>query len=791
MAPISRCAWPALSLALCGEWAMAAGFDSETLRLRGIDPELAEYLGHTARYTEGVHAVRLTVNGQAKGIVNARFDADGALCIDQAVRDLGELVDSGEQCGDFIQRFPESLVEPLPQSGEVKLLVPAHALRLPPADLSAFTRGGIAGLLNYDVQGLYNTFDGRRSQFYSANTEAGINAGDWVVRSRQFYSSVQGVGTWQHLDAYAQRTFSERQAMLQLGQINLSNPVLAGARVTGAQWMSEPALGDSGSGGRVQGIAATQARVDVRQGGVLIYSTVVPAGPFELTHIPQLDRRRDLEVTVIEATGERRTFTVLAATLGLDLPARGFSVGLGQLRDSGQGAEQPWVLSAGGSHPLAPAASVSVGALLAQGYNAGGAGLSLEPWQGARLQGLTQVARASEPGSFGVQSSLSLNQSINQHWSALLSAGRQTQGYRELLDSTWKQEDERDSRLRDEYALGLAWTHPWLGSLSGTWSTTTAFDGERAARAQLNWGRRLGPVSLTATGQWQTAGNGVLGNALYLSASLPLGDGLNWRSTARHDARGMRLGSGVQGRLGEHTQYRVAAERASRDGELSYNGGVSQLTRAAQLDFGYASYGAGSQGYSAAARGALVLHDQGFTLSPYTLQDTFGLLSLGDVAGVQIDTPGGTVWTDRQGQAVLPQLAPFGRSNVQVATASLPRNVDVQQGAALIQAARGAVPRVSFPVTVTRRVLMQVADPSGQGLKGGTAVTDEQGQLVTLVQQDGAVFVPNVYATPRLWSRTADDQVCELHFSLPTSADPDVYFETSTAQCRTQEGSLQ
>ena len=36
--------------------------------------------------------------------------------------------------------------------------------------------------------------------------------------------------------------FSSQQAMLQLGQINLSNPVLSGARVTGAQWMSEPAL---------------------------------------------------------------------------------------------------------------------------------------------------------------------------------------------------------------------------------------------------------------------------------------------------------------------------------------------------------------------------------------------------------------------------------------------------------------------------------------------------------------------------------------------------------------------
>lgn len=777
----------AVTLALYTQTASATSFDSETLRLRGIDPDLAAYLSQTARFTEGVHAVRLWVNGQPRGVVHAAFDTAGALCIDQAVRDAGDLVDTGSGCGEFIEQFPQTLIELLPQAGEVRLLVPAPALRTASADHSAFTRGGAAGLLNYDVQGLYNQFDGQRSRFLSANTEAGVNAGDWILRSRQFYSSVQGKATLQHMEAYAQRTFSERQAMLQLGQINLSNPVLAGARVTGAQWMSEPALGASVSGAQVQGIAATQARVDVRQGGVLIYSTVVPAGPFELSNIPQLDRRRDLDVTVIEADGERRTFTVLAAALGLDLPARGFALGIGQLRDSGRNAREPWVLSAGASYPLAPAASFSGGALVAQGYNAGGAGLNLEPWPGSRVQGLMQAAHTSESDDRGLQGSFSLNQQLGDRWSALLSAGRQTVGYRELIDSAWHQPGERSSRLRDQYALGLTWTHPWTGSLSATWSTTTAFDGQRASRAQVNWGRRLGPVSLTATGQWQVAGDGGLGNALYMSASLPLGEGVNWRSTARRDATGVRLGSGVQGRWDERTQYRVAAERASHTGELSYNGGISRLTQASQLDVGYASYGRGSHGYSGAARGAVVLHEDGVTLSPYPLQDTFGLLTLENVAGVQIDTPGGSVWTDRKGRAVLPQLAPFGRSNVQVATASLPRNVDVHQGAATLQAARGAVPRITFGVEVTRRLLLQVQDEAGRRLNRGTGVTDAQGQLVTLVQEDGAVFVPNAHANPHLWSRTVDEQPCRLQFQLPASVDTNAYYEQTVAQCRVEE----
>lgn len=781
----SRSAWPALSLVLCSEWTMATTFDSETLRLRGIDPGLAAYLAQAARFTEGVHAVRLWVNGQPKGIVNARFDANGGLCIDQSMREAGALVDAPGGCSTFAEQFPHTHIELLPQLGEVKLLVPDHALRVVPTDLAAFTRGGVAGVLNYELQGLHNQFEGQRSTFASANTEAGINAGEWILRSRQLYSRVQGKASVQHLEAFAQRTFSQYQAQLQLGQINLNNPVLAGARVTGVQWLSEPALDLGARMAQVHGIAATQARVDLRQGGVLIYSTVVAAGPFELNDIPQLDRRRDVEVTVIEVDGQRHTFSVLAAALGLDLPSRSFSLGLGQLRDSPAGEPRPWVLSTGISRPLSPTTSLNGGTLLAQDYSAAGAGLSLVPWSGSRVQGLLQAAHASPSASNGLQASLTLNQQLNPQWSALLSAARQSLGYRDLLDVGTPRTTDQRNRLRDQHALGLTWAHSWLGSLSGAYSTTTSFAGARTARAQLNWGRRLGPAAVTATGQWQTAGDGGRGNALYLSASLPLGDGVSWRSTARRGRRGVRLGSGVQGQWDERSQYRLGAERSGSDGVLSYNAGMSRITQTSQLDAGYAQYGRGNHGYSGAARGALLLHQDGLTSSPYPLQDTFGLVSLEGVPNVRIHTPGGTVWTDRHGRAVLPQLAPFGRSNVQVATASLPRNVDIEQGSAVIQAARGAVPRIDFAVRMTRRVLLQVYDELGRPLKPGAGVTNQQGLLITLVQQDGAVFVPNVYTHPRLWSRTIDDQPCELHFQLPTSADEQVYFETTTAQCHT------
>eukprot|EP01038_Epipyxis_sp_PR26KG_P003090 gene3090-4374_t len=60
----------------------AGAFDAQTLHQRGIDPELAHLLLQAPHFTQGRHALNLTVNGQRRGRVDVTFDAQGALCFD-------------------------------------------------------------------------------------------------------------------------------------------------------------------------------------------------------------------------------------------------------------------------------------------------------------------------------------------------------------------------------------------------------------------------------------------------------------------------------------------------------------------------------------------------------------------------------------------------------------------------------------------------------------------------------------------------------------------------------------
>lgn len=789
---------PALALVLllcalipakvCAEDSSSSGFDAQTLQQRGIDPQLASLLLAAPRYAAGQHTVSLRVNGQRRGRLAVNFDQQGNLCFDRALLDAANLVPPGktEGCHDFLARYPQTLVEPDPATLTVSLVVPTDALRPVQQDISGYETGGFAGLLNYDLSGFYNRFGDDASRFGSANTEVGFNAGDWIVRSRQVQTWQDGLSRSTHLQAYAQRTFASYQAVLQAGQINLYNPVLSGAQITGVQVLTEHALQEQGQGALIQGIANSPAQVEVRQNGALIHSTVVPAGPFALTDVRRLNTRSDVEVTVKESVGGERRFTVPAAMLGLGLPAPGYSVAAGRVRNVGDAeGEDPWVISGGWTGALHPQLTLGTGVLAASQYRSVGASLGWLPWLDSQIQLSTQVSnsQAREKVS-GVQTDLSWSQRLGEQWSISAANSWRSIGYRELEESTYTREgSNRDSRYRDQQSLNLGWSHPQLGAFSAGVSRSANFAGDSSSRALASWGTSIGAVSLSASAEWQMGGRQQQDNAVYLNISVPLGESRRLRSWVRNSGGENRTGLGITEQIDDQLSYRVSAEHDSSDHQVETTLGISALPRYSQLDVSYSRSDAERSSYQGGARGGVVLHGDGVTFSPYPLRDTFALVSVGDMSGIKLTTPSGPVWTDWQGQAVVPQVAAYGRSPVEVQTRSLPRNADINNGLAMVSAGRGAVERVKFGVGLTRRLLLTVSTDQGAPLPAGASVSSANGEFITLVQDGSQVFLPNVLGQSTLWITTPQGRRCQLRYSLPEKADPSVYFETAPARC--------
>lgn len=546
----------------------AIAFDVDMMKARGIDPRVADYFMRQARFMPGMSLVTLTVNGQRKGGAMVRFDEKGQLCMDarflaraglrvppapgagragalarqtekraQTSGALGEIgrPPTGETstatpagdamqpagCIDYRAVYPQTIVTLKPNSAMVDLLVPTDALVPDAPAQPEYATGGVAGLLNYDLLAVGNSFAGGSSRYYSASGEFGFNAGDWIVRSRSMYSSDGAASNVSHLYLYGQRTFVPQEAVFQGGEINVGNSIFAGPAIYGVQWMPELALKRAVSPGTaVEGIAQTQARIEVRQAGALIFSTVVPPGPFALANIPLLNGSNDLDVTVIEANGAARRFLIPAAQLGAGTlgVTPGYAIAAGKLRQLGDDPRvKPWLVTATGTWEAGRRAAVTGGVLIGTQYQSVAGGLD------ARLGGTTSasmraiLSNAARESLRGAQFMGSVSTQLLPALAANFTMTQQTPGYRSITDTTEDTTvDWIGGHYRGQYTAGVAWGHPVLGAFSANYNWSSLFTGVGSRRLTASWGRtfRLATVSLNVEkgvgGRASGNGNSVL-----------------------------------------------------------------------------------------------------------------------------------------------------------------------------------------------------------------------------------------------------------------------------------------
>ncbi|MFJ4064837.1 fimbria/pilus outer membrane usher protein [Pseudomonas sp. NPDC089996] len=770
--------------------AQEVGFDIQTLIERGLDPAVAAYLGRTPRFTPGVHKVTLRVNGRAAGSVNVRVTEAGELCFEPALLDAAQLMappapsdGSDSDCRRFQVHYPQTEVRLDPQNAIVDLLVPTQALRPtnPGFSLTHYASGGVAGTLNYDLGWAEHRVAGARYDAWTARTELGLNAGDWVLRSNQIFSRLGGMHRAELLDAYAQHTFAEHATVLQLGQIHLTNTVLGGLPVNGAQLFPEQALTRRGAVRRIEGIAHTEASVEVRQGGRLLDTFLVPAGPFSVDLPVWVDANRATQVTIVEADGQRRESRLPSSPVEtLDLPA-GFTFGLGTLRDYPQA---PGLLSAGWSGALGMGLASSVGVLSSASYQSVGFGLGQRPWASAELTSTLRHAHVAQGALMGAQVQVQLSQGLAQNWHSTVGYLRQTSGYREFHDAL-PGNDRPERRLgeRDQLSLTVSWQHAPLGVLSLSHVQTRLSDGKQIGHSSMGWSRRFGQVTVNGTAEWHSAAGQGRGRAVHLEASVPLGGSRRLRASMFGSGEARRGRLSMSERVNEQVAYDLGLEQQSQADVLQSRIGLSLLSRYNQMRIDHADNGGGRRSLSARMHGAAVAHDEGVTLSPYPVQDTFALLKVGALSKIRVNTPSGPVWTDSQGRAVAGRVEPYGKTPVQVQAHSVPRNVELDNAIATVQARRGAVARVAFDVYKRRRLLLQ-ATSNGQPLPVGASVSDDATGFVTLVQNGGLVFLHDFQDGRRLTVESPELGICQLEFQVSEHAPPDLYYETLPASCR-------
>ena len=772
-----------------------AVFDNALLKERGIDPAVAAYFREAPRFRAGQQRVALVVNGIPKGRAQVQFNDQGELCVGAALLEQAGLRGTGDTaegnaCPRFTDAYPSATLKLLPGKEQIELIIAADQL-LDAQVRRDYANGGVAGLFNYDVLTLNGRHaNGGSSRYLGFNSELGVNAGGWAFRSRQSYTATEHTKRLEHLYAYASRTLEQHGANVQLGQLNMASPLFSVGAFSGVQVLPETALTQAGlgTGSLVQGIAHSPSRVEVRQNGAVIFTTVVPTGPFALADLPLLNRKLDLEVTVREESGGQQRFTVPASSLreaSLDV-APGFAIAAGQVRRfGGDDRDTPYFVSASKDWQWRRHTRVTVGALAGSGYQSAGWALQQSLGEATTLNA-QQLVSSTARQSTGTQFQIGLSTAFASQWSASVSARTQTESFRTLADTTWDHHLELpEQRSRYEANASLGWATPWLGSLSGAYSRQAAFDGTQRARGSLAWSRAFGRANVSLSYESDIGSNDGhrSGDATYLTVSVPLGRNRRARAYASDDDRGLRSGVRVNEQVTDTLGYTASVERHD-SGQVDVGARLNLLPRYTRVDAGYQHRDDGSSSYDVALRGGLVVHREGVTFSPYPVRDTFAVLKVGDQAGVKLKTSAGPVWTDAGGRAVVPQLQPYRISRLEVDTASLARNVDISNGYKEIAAGRGSVHHLDFDIVTVRRLLLTARTADGQPLPKGVAVYDDNNTYITTVLDGGKTFLTDSQPEAALHAVLEQGQRCRLDFDVAAKPDANALYEAADAVCR-------
>ncbi|WP_236174547.1 fimbria/pilus outer membrane usher protein [Pseudomonas pseudonitroreducens] len=779
----------ALALALLGGVADAADgssvkFDNDMLWGRGAQSLNLTRFREGNTLEPGVHTLDVWVNEQMMGRQDIRFIAEGQagrgvacltrLQLETAGVDLEKLTPAAEAAGEECVDLP-TLIQGATSSldtGEQRLLlsIPQAFLRSNPRGYVSperWDRGVNAAFLDYSTNAYQSVTQGETNRNAYASLNGGVNLGDWRLRQRSSLNWDSDSGSdFQNLSTYAQRDIDSLRSQLTLGDAFTDGDLFDAVSIRGLRMATDDRmLPDSQRGYApvVRGVAATNARVTIRQNGYVIQEVTVAPGAFEISDLNPTSDNGDLDVTVTEADGQESHFTVPFSSVARSLRpgVSRYTLSVGQARDLSYGSA-PKVAQATYQRGLTNSVTGYTGATASEGYAAGLLGGVLTTEYGAFGADITHASTQLDDQSFTGQSlRLSYNkilQSTGTHFT--VAAYRySTDGYFGFTDAlnARDQLDEygdsqggvdaiRRTRSRSEVNVSQnVGSRGYLyvnGSRQNYWNDT-GFDTQYQAGYTHNWSWGSTSVSAART---QDA-YGTADNRTLFSVSLPIGKAGTNRpylsSSYSQSSKGSsNLQSTLSGTAGKEGQvsYGLTASHDSPDsGDSSSSVGANSQYRTSFGTLnGSVSESSDYRQLSAGMSGSVVAHPSGITFGQ-NLGDSIAIIDAPGAAGASVSSAA-NVKLDGQGQAVVPYQSPYRVNSVELDPKGLDDDVELKTTLHDVVPRSGAVMLVKYDTVKGHALLIQSRRADGSALPFGASVYDEQNQEVGMVGQGGKIF---------------------------------------------------
>lgn len=772
-------------------------WDMEALKRRGIISAQVENLDKLNEIPSGSSLVDINLNGNFKATAQIQVNDRGTICFTPELFDVLGIAlpekNAKEECDDWLGKQPGTSVAWQSESQTLSIVVPPALLQ----QESIGDYGGSAGHINYDYYSSLNKSEYQNQRYSWLSLNSGVNIANWMIRSQQNIQNNQGEISTTISSTYIERYLGSLNKIFQAGEISTRNTLFPLGRLRGFQLYPDDALlRNNASGVAIDGMANTpQARVEVRQYDQLIYSTLVAAGPFHLTNIPVQNRNAELDVNVVETSGETQQFIVPAILLmnASQPESRGFSLSFGKLtKQPGDEAKIPAILTLDKDWQPINQISLRTGSLLSSQYQSVAAAISGQlasmPGQSFSLQALLVQDQYQHKKSAQVRAFS--NHAVTTNLTLSLGASKNTPGYASIEEASLRARRKDQQRWgysadNSELSLGASWNNEQLGTFSFTHSLTTSFpDNQRWRYSMLTWNRRFDNGLQLTTSASQAKSRGRNNNSVNINLSWPLGEKRvrhYYRSSNQRDV----MGSDINLPLGTSNNLQLAVEENTKAHNRSLQASLSSDLRYTNVNTSMQLDNQHQRNYSMSGNGSVVAHGKGVTFSNIPVQDTYGILSLNrPLAGVPVITPAGTSWTDWRGMALISSLTPWNDNAIDVDVDKLPKNIDISNGHRTLRPARGSVKQVQIAMLSGNRLLMTLSLANGQLLpKGSTLWVGER--IVAQAVDEGLVFISNAESKGTFHVKIAQStDECDVQYQLPGPSDDNTLYEQLVLTCK-------
>lgn len=761
----------ALALAMAAAFASTTTVAGEKLDMSfiqggaGINPEVWAALN--GNYAPGRYLVDLSLNGKdiGKRILDVTPQDSEALCLTDAwLTGAGVYVsadyfregyDATRQCY-VLTKAPSAKVDFDVSTQSLALSIPQQGLVKMPENVE-WDYGTDAFRVNYNANA--NTGRHNTSAFGSADLKA--NVGRWVVSSSATASTGDSGDNEATINMFtATRAIRSLSADLAVGKTSTGDNLLGSTGTYGVSLSRNNSMkpGNLGYTPVFSGIADGPSRVTLTQNGRMLYSEMVPAGPFSITDVP-LYTSGDVTMTVTGDDGreQKQVFPLSVMSGQLSPGEHEFSVAAGMPDDD----------------------SDLEGGVFAASYGYGLDGLTLRAggvfnrdWQGASagtVLGLGYLGAVSADGAYatakyrdgsrsGNKVQLAWNKQLALTGTGLrVSWSRQSAEYEDMssFDPTelWGQENH-GRRIKNEWNAGISQPVGGLFSLSVSgWqrsyypaSTTGSYryagDNGRDTGITGTLSTQIKGVSLNLgwSGSRNTQGENNWSASASVSVPFTLFDRKYSSSTSVSTGKdgGTGFSTGVSGSLNDRFSYGFGGGRDSGGGGTGYLNASYSGDRAYLSGTMNHSTGSGTSGSVSASGSVLAVPAARDVMFSRNSNDTVAVVNVKDTPGVKVTSGDGQ--TNGDGNLVV-SLNSYDWNTVTIDAGTLPLNTELATTSMKVVPTDSAVVWMPFDALKVHRYLLQVKQRNGEFVPGGTWARDSRNTPLGFVANNGVLMI--------------------------------------------------